>query len=140
MGYKDLINKSYKDYLEVLEMQQSDNYSDCLENKYAWLSNYFFNITTYDGDLDYEFGKDIYEVMIQIFNRTSFEYIRDETKYKKFILVCNLLLQYKLLEWGTSIRGCWFDYYNSEKICMHGVEDELKLNEEILSYILLEFM
>lgn len=82
--------------------------------KCAFLSDVIFGLTTYDTGLDIEFGKDILEVMEVINNKTNFEYIKYEgDDYKKFILVANLLDQYNWIEWGSSIRGCWFSpYYN----------------------------
>ena len=49
----------------------------------------------------------ILDTMIQIKNRTTFEYIKDKENYRKFILSCIFIEDW--LEWGTSIRGTWFN-------------------------------
>ena len=76
--------------------------------KFIFLSSYIFDVITYDDELDLEFGKKIYEVMKSIQDRTTFDYIEEENNYKNYILVCNLLDKYDLIDWGTSIRGAWF--------------------------------
>ena len=80
--------------------------------KYEWAANEVFNLTTYDGALDELFVKKIIEVLKAIFERTTFEYIRDGTNYVTYILVCQLLEQFHWIDWGTSIRGAWFDTYH----------------------------
>lgn len=86
--------------------------------KYMFLSNYIFDVITYDENLDYEFGKKIYEVIKVIQERKNFDYISNSKKYETYILVCNLLNQFELIEWGTSVRGAWFD---KESFCKNGV-------------------
>ena len=81
--------------------------------KFAFLSEVIFGITTYDIDLDIEFGRNILEIMEVISNRENYDYIKyRDNKYKKFIIVANLLDEYGWIEWGTSIRGCWFSPNN----------------------------
>lgn len=63
--------------------------------------------TTYDGELDELFGKQLYEIMQVIHKKTNFEYIKNEENYIKYIVMANQLDRYKLIDWGTSIRGAW---------------------------------
>jgi len=49
----------------------------------------------------------ILDTLIKIKNRTTFEYIKNKENYKNFILSCNFIQDW--LEWGTSIRGAWFN-------------------------------
>ena len=76
--------------------------------KYIFLSDYIFDVITYDDDLSYVFGKKIYEVMKTIQEGQTFDYIKQEEKYIDYILVCNLLESFDLIEWGSSVRGAWF--------------------------------
>ncbi len=96
-------NDSYKDYLQSFEGNKSKE-----DYKFIFLSSYIFDVITYDEELDLEFGKKIYEVMKSIQDRTTFDYIEEQNDYKNYILVCNLLNKYELIDWGTSIRGAWF--------------------------------
>lgn len=75
-----------------------------------------FGITTYSHYLDVEFGNDILEVMKIINNRKNFEYIKNKENHKKFIYVANLLENKNWTEWGTSIRGCWFNSYGNPSV------------------------
>lgn len=138
MDFKEVIQKSYEEYLEILEQQNSDDFKDSINNRYAWISHCLFDITTYDDALDIEFGKTIHEVMIQIFNRTTFEYIKIQDNYKKYIIVCNLLTGYRMLEWGTSIRGAWFDY--GKHIDIIDLEENINITEEFMKYLLFDFI
>lgn len=91
--------------------------------KLAFISEVMFGICTYDTGLDIEFGRDILEVMEVIYENKNYEYIKDRNNYKKFILVANLLDKYNWIEWGTSIRGCWFDYFSEFKLEIDDLED-----------------
>ena len=139
MDLKESIQKSYEYYLETLEMQDADDFRDTLDNRYGWLSSWFFDVTTYDGDLDIEFGKNIYEVMLQIYNRTVFDYIKDENKYKTYIIVCNLFISFKLLDWGTSIRSAWFDFGEYHPYLLNGA-GHINISEDCIKYLLFEFL
>lgn len=86
--------------------------STCGDSKYEWAASEVFDLTTYDGELDELFVKKIIEVIKVIFTRTSFEYIKDQNNYITYILVCQLLEKFNWIEWGTSIRGAWFESYH----------------------------
>ena len=104
--------------LEIYRAQyeeQLDWYED-KKSKYEWAATDIFGLTTYDGDLDERFVKDILEVCKVILERRNFEYIEaSENNYIKYILVCQLLDRLHWIDWGTSIRGAWLDvdtYYD----------------------------
>ena len=113
--FKQSVNQSYEKYLDSLEA--GDNYSyvnifnkkDKFSQKCSWLSNTVFKIITDDSDLDIKFGKTIYDVMRSILNNKTHEYIKQEPNYSNFIIVCNFLDSYGLIDWGISIRCCWFN-------------------------------
>ena len=79
------------------------------QTKYEWAASEVFHLTTYDSALDERFVKNIIEVCRVILERRTYEYIEDEENYIKYILVCQLLEQNHWIEWGTSIRGAWFE-------------------------------
>ena len=87
-----------------------DYYSDCIDcNKYTWAASEVFNLVTYDDFLDEVFVKDIVDVLKAILKRETFEYIRDGKNYMKYVWICNLLMEFHWISWGTSIRGAWFE-------------------------------
>lgn len=55
------------------------------------------------------FAQKAVEVCEAINDRKTFEYINDEENYKWFLLMCNMPFFSDKLEWGTSIRGAWWD-------------------------------
>lgn len=103
---------------------------DIFQTKYEWAASSIFNLATYDGDLDELFVKKILEVIKVILDGTNFEYIKDETNYRAYILVCQLLKEMNWINWGSSIRGAWFDDFISDEevsplFVPHTYEDRL---------------
>lgn len=78
-------------------------------SKCQWVAHRVFDLVTYDDDLDERFTRDILEVCKAIINQETYEYIRDGSNYVKYIAVCQLLINFHWLNWGTSIRGAWFE-------------------------------
>lgn len=99
---KEIYKAHYDDYCVLVDGA----------TKYEWAANEVFELTTYDGSLDELFVKKIIEVLKVIFNRTSFDYIKEESNYITYILVCQLLERFNWIDWGTSIRGAWFENYH----------------------------
>lgn len=78
-------------------------------SKYEWAASDIFDLVTYDAGLDENFVKKILEVCGAILNNETFDYIRDEKQYTDYIIVCQLLDKFDWINWGTSIRGAWFE-------------------------------
>jgi hypothetical protein len=99
-------------YLEWQERDDSliDNTEE--EQRLMFLSDQIMGLATYDDNLDIEFGKMFLETIIVIENGTTFEYIKDHENHKKYIMSCNFLK--KCIEYGTSIRGAWFNYHDGK--------------------------
>ena len=101
MTVYDVYANNYKEYC----------YVDPENTKYGWVANHIFNLATYDDSLDELFAKKIIEVCKAILDGTTYDYIRDGSNYISYILVCQLLYHMNWIDWGTSIRGAWFDDY-----------------------------
>jgi hypothetical protein len=91
------------------EGEDLDKYHSKQEQKIIFLSEQILGITTYDSGLDIEFGNMILETIKHIENKTTFEYIKNENNYREYILSINFIESW--LDWGTSIRGAWFNEY-----------------------------
>ena len=50
-----------------------------------------------------------------LLNRETFAYILDERAYMWFIIMCNMDFFSERIEWGTSIRGAWWDIYGKKE-------------------------
>ena len=115
--------------------------------KYEWLSENVFDLTTYDNSLNELFGKKIFEVCKAILDGTTFEYISmDQSHYITYILVCQILKSFNWIEWGSSIRGAWFEeqhfnQYQSRYILTYyeGINKELPFTEDNIK-ILIDFV
>lgn len=99
MGYLELLNNSYKTTRE---------FDEC-PTRLEYLSDYIFDFTTYDAEISELFAKKAIEVCEAINNRATFEYIKDLENYKWFLIMCNMPFFIKRLDWGTSIRGAWWE-------------------------------
>lgn len=104
----------YQKSLDVFK-REYEFYKKCyvFENKYEWAASHIFNLATYDGSLDEMFVKLILEICDVILENKNCEYIEDETNYFTFIAVCQRLNSLGWIDWGTSIRGAWFNSYYS---------------------------
>ena len=79
------------------------------ESKYEWVCECVFNLSPYDSGIAKKWGKRIIDVCKAILEGRTFEYIEQEGNYEPYLLVCQLLDKNDLIEWGTSIRGAWFN-------------------------------
>lgn len=105
------MSKSVLDYHnEIVKCYEDESSYNCEGmSRYEFASSHIFNLTTYDSAMDEILVKDIIEVLEQIIKRDNFNYIKDESNYKKYIIVCNMLEKLEWIDWGTSIRGAWLE-------------------------------
>ncbi len=99
-------------YLELLEhsFEMEKIIKECPPiSRLEFLSRNVFDFTTYDFQMDELFAKKAIECCEAITNGTTFEYIEDSENHKWFLLMCNMPFFYEKIEWGTSIRGAWWD-------------------------------
>lgn len=79
------------------------------ENRAAFLSEYIFDFTTYDDEKSEEFGNQALNVCQAINERRTFEYIKDPENYHWFLVMINTPFFARRINWGTSVRGAWWD-------------------------------
>lgn len=69
-----------------------------------------FSLYTYDPELDLFFSEKIVKVLKYIAERKNIELpFSDDEFYKDYIMVLNFKNILDLMEWGTSVRGCWIE-------------------------------
>jgi hypothetical protein len=106
------------------------------ETKIEFLGAIIFDFTTYDGEIDVLFAEKMVEVLECILNRTTFEYQEDKEKYINYLTMVNMPFLTNKLEWGTSIRGAWFDDYRQYEIdCGRLIVEKGELTEFIKQLI-----
>lgn len=116
------LKEKFKEYMELMTATGHDDTEE--EFRKTYIVENIFNMTTYDTRLSVMFSDTIVEVMRVIYERRNFEYIKDKNNYVKFILVANMLDWMHMIEWGTSIRGCWFDNNYGKPMKFSELDDE----------------
>lgn len=105
-----------KDYKKMLQAAYEENLHDeCPpDSKLEFIGSDIFDFTTYHGAVDALFAGKMIEVLEAILLKKTFEYQDvSEENYLNYLLMCNMPFLKDKLEWGTSIRGAWFDEYGS---------------------------
>ena len=122
-----------KNKLTISDMDEIwENYNGRLfkprEEFFEFVAEDIFNLTTYDSWIDYVFTRYLLSIMTAIYDRKTFDFIKSsKDNYLVFITICNLLDNKGWIEWGTSIRGCWFDSSYSEKYLFE--EEKIPFND-----------
>jgi hypothetical protein len=101
MNYLELLKHSY-------EVEKS--HGGCPpKSPLEYLGQSIFDFTTYDGEMSVLFARKAVEVCDAINNSKTFDYIKDAENYRWYLLMCNTSFFADKLEWGTSIRGAWWN-------------------------------
>ena len=109
--------------------------ADCEHSKWEFVSSGIFDLITYDSGLDELLGNKMMEVILSIRDGNTYDYIADDQNYIWFIKMCNTPFLGRALEWGTSIRGAWFDQSMTYKIDTCSLfYDGKQIVDPILSY------
>lgn len=105
MNYLELLKESYKE-----EKERDDDLEP-----YEYLSDHIFDFTTYDGEAANRMGEVALSVCLAITDRNTFDYIKDKVNYANYLNCVNLVFFMDKLEWGTSVRGAWWDLYGNKE-------------------------
>lgn len=98
---------SFKEMLEH-SFQQERLEADEL-SRLEFLALHVFGFTTYDSGMDELLAARAVQVAEAINDRQTFEYIKARDSYENYIVMCQMPFFADRLEWGTSIRGAWWD-------------------------------
>lgn len=100
-------------YTEILEKEYlKAQQNNCPPNsRIEFAGSTVFDFTTYDGAMDVYFAKKMLEVIDCILHNKTFEYQKEESNYVNYLTMVNMPFLQDKLDWGTSIRGAWFDEY-----------------------------
>ncbi len=101
-----------RDYLRMLEdgHAEMDSFQGGLTSRLEYLADYIFDFTTYETAMAEMFASKAVEVCSAISERKTFDYLgaSDENRMW-YLLMCNMPFFSDRLEWGTSIRGAWWN-------------------------------
>lgn len=104
----------YKQELERLFQLEMETSICPPISRLSFIGNYIFDFTTYDDEMDELLASKMLEVIDCILNNKTFDYHRhgeDKENYTNYIIMVNMPFLKDKIEWGTSIRGAWFDEY-----------------------------
>lgn len=113
MSYKEILQERYEEFCSWHDGSGESEPT----TKQEFLSSNVFNFATYDAEIEHLFVTKALEVCDAISNRTTFEYIKDAENYKWFLIMVNIKFFEESIEWGTSVRGAWWDvHYENGKL------------------------
>ena len=129
MNYLELLEESYKETAEC----RGDHELEKLE----FLAEDIFGFTTYENVVSSMMAQKALEVCRAISNKKTFDYITSEDGNLWYLVMVNMPFFENRLEWGTSIRGAWWDLGGNKEFIIESCglfsrgEQilELKLNE-----------
>lgn len=104
-------------YFRMLEDGYANVYEDERPSRLAYLSDYIFDFTTYDDAISELFAGKALEVCAAISDKSTGNFIKDQDNYRWFLLMVNMPFFARRLDWGTSIRGAWWDYADQVLDC-----------------------
>lgn len=102
------------DYLRMLKdgHAETDSFGEGRPtSRLQYLADHIFDFTTYEDHMAELFAKRAVEVCAAISDRRTFDYIKASDEHRMwYLLMCNMPFFADRIEWGTSIRGAWWDY------------------------------
>ncbi len=107
MNYLKLLRESYK--------ETADNRDDPTLEKLEFLANDIFGFTTYENVVSSMMAKKAIEVCKAISDKKTFDYIANEEGNFWYLVMVNMPFFENRLEWGTSIRGVWWDLWGDKE-------------------------
>ncbi|MFJ3117838.1 hypothetical protein ACIPI6_14985 [Pseudomonas protegens] len=133
-----MTDRSKADWFRVFQESHAESDEEHGEtSRLEYLAGAVFDINTYDGEIDHLMAAKAVEVCRAISDKTTFEYIKDPENYRWYLIMCHLPFFADRIEWGTSIRGAFWDSYAgvSFQSCMlfdHGAQlhEPMKLSDE----------
>lgn len=117
-----MTDRSKADWLRILREShaESDDFSGYRTSNLEYLAGAIFGINTYDGGMDHLMAGKAIEVCRAISGKATFEYIKNAGDYQWYLVMCHLPFFAERINWGSSIRGAWWDSYGGVKLqsCM----------------------
>lgn len=101
------------DYLKLLEhsfSMESQTSEGRDQSRLGYLAQHIFDFTTYESEADELFARKAVEVCAAITDGKTFDYIANPQGRIWYLLMVNMPFFMPRLEWGTSIRGAWWDH------------------------------
>lgn len=108
--------EKFKTYLEYVPNKEDFSEDDI---KLIWFAEEIVDFTGYDDNLSLKIGRQLFGTAKAIMNRTQQEYMKEN--YEMYIICLNLI-GLNNLNWGTSIRYCWFEDTEKAKLIQEAIK------------------
>ena len=107
MDYLKMLEESYQEY--------KDGYFNCKPpSKLNFIATQVFLIWVYDSAIEEKMGLEFLKVCDVITKRYNFQFLESEENYELYIRTVSYPFFEGKLEWGSSIRGAWWEYSHVE--------------------------
>lgn len=106
---KTLINTDYLSLLDKSYQDIKENLGDPAITRLEYLADNIFEFTTYENTYSTMFTRRALDVCEAITNKTTLDYIGDEDNEMWYYLMVNIPFFVNKINWGTSIRGAFWD-------------------------------
>lgn len=103
---QDFIQALDKEFKEGPMMAQLDEGE--VPSMHCFLSCFVFDFTLYDSSKEVQWSEEMLTVIRAILERTTFGMFREPASEEVYLKMVNMPFLQGRLEWGTSIRGAWF--------------------------------
>jgi hypothetical protein len=104
MNYLEMLKTSYS-------VAQSLQGCSTPESRLEFLADDIFDFTTYDPEFAKKLARHAVDVCDAINTTTTFTFIENPENYSWFLIMCNMPFFARRIEWGTSIRGAWWNCF-----------------------------
>ena len=130
-----LYQKSFEDYISVIRSGYCDpDLTEIEETVYSWVCETVCEIYPYDSALSEKAGKELVSVLDTILSRTTYD-ISISNIYYSYALFVNMLHKRGWVEWGSSIRNCWFEEREDSKEIIDGVPFSKENIKTLLEFV-----
>lgn len=106
--YTDKLKSNFLEDLENANGQEFDFYD--------YLAEAIFDISTYESEVQEKLVTWCIESCRAILNRKTFEFISEPENNFAYLTVLQFSFFQRKIEWGTSIRGAWFNLEKGSKL------------------------
>lgn len=110
------MKRDYRRMLEEGHAETDASQGQGRTSRLEYLGDYIFDFTTYESEYSELFAKKALEVCTKISESKTFEYIKEPEGRLWYLLMVNMPFFADKLDWGTSIRGAWWDKPLHKKI------------------------
>jgi len=131
------MSTNYKLTLQSLYIQSKQTDRE-VDSKTEFVGEDIFDFVTYDANVTEMLANKMLEVINVILNKSNSQYQENPQNYLTYLMMVNMPFLKDKLDWGTSIRGAFFDEYghHSDKEDFYRITPELNVPKKEIKHFL----